>query len=158
MPSDLTLKKQLLKLAGKEKWFITLCGSRSVSSSEESLSSSPAFPKLGNRIRKKWTRGRWSPIGFFNPVIRTPNFVQSRNPDGYFWHPTSRAYFQSRKSPQLCFKISNPGELQIREIPGPEKTIKDPRGRVMICNKALNPPNPHYTGFTVKWEWTRWFI
>ena len=30
------------------------------------------------------------PIGFFNPVIPTRNFFRSRNPEGYFWHPTSR--------------------------------------------------------------------
>ena len=36
------------------------------------------------------------PIAFFNPVIPTQNFGQSRNPAGYFWHPTSRAYFQAR--------------------------------------------------------------
>ena len=28
-----------------------------------------------------------SPIGFFNPVILTQNFGQSRNPEGYVWHP-----------------------------------------------------------------------
>ena len=27
------------------------------------------------------------PIAFFNPVIPTQNFGQSRNPAGYFWHP-----------------------------------------------------------------------
>ena len=51
--------------------------------------------------------------------------MQSRNPEGYFWHPTSRVYFQSRISPRFCFQIPNP-ELQIREIPDPEKPIGDP--------------------------------
>ena len=69
---------------------------------------------------------RGSPIGFFNPVIPTQNFVQSRNPEGYFWHPISRVYFQSRISPRFCFQVPNP-ELQIREIPHPEKPIGDPQ-------------------------------
>ena len=29
--------------------------------------------------------GRGSPIGFSNPLIRTPNFVQYCNPDIFFW-------------------------------------------------------------------------
>ena len=49
----------------------------------------------------------------------------SRNPEGYFWHPISRAYFQSRISPRFRLKIPNP-EPQIREIPHPEKLIGDP--------------------------------
>ena len=69
---------------------------------------------------------RGSPIGFFYPVIPTQIFGQSRNPEGYFWHPTSRAYFQSRISPRFRFKIPNP-EPQIREILHPEKLIGDPQ-------------------------------
>ena len=65
-------------------------------------------------------------IGFFNPVIPTQNLVQSSNPKSYFWRSTSRAYFQSGMSSQLCFKISNP-KLQMREISYPEKRIKDPQ-------------------------------
>ena len=53
-------------------------------------------------------------IGFFNPMILNSN--------GYFWHPNSHAYFQSRICPQFCFKILNP-ELQIREIPDPPKKL-----------------------------------
>ena len=34
-------------------------------------------------------------------------------------------YFQSRISPGFCFKIPNP-EIQITEIPDPEKPIEDP--------------------------------
>ena len=56
--------------------------------------------------------------GFFNLVIPIHNFVQSRNPEGYFWHHTSRAYFQSRISLLFYFKIPNP-EHQIREITYP---------------------------------------
>ena len=51
-------------------------------------------------------------IGFFNPVIPTQHFVKSRNAEGYFWHPTSQAYFQSRDSPRFYFQIPNP-ELQV---------------------------------------------
>ena len=47
-------------------------------------------------------------IGFFNPVIPTQHFVKSRNAEGYFWHPTSQAYFQSRDSPRFYFQIPNP--------------------------------------------------
>ena len=36
-----------------------------------------------------------------------------------------RAYFQSQNSPRFCFQIPN-SELEIREIPGPEKPIEDP--------------------------------
>ena len=66
-----------------------------------------------------------SPIVFFNPVIPTQNFVQSRNPEGYFWHPTSQPYFKSRNSPRFCFQIPNP-ELQVKEISDPEKLVGDP--------------------------------
>ena len=74
---------------------------------------------------------RGSPIGFFYPVIPTQIFGQSRNPEGYFWHPTSRAYFQSRISPRFPFKIPNP-EPQIRQIPHPEKLIGDPLIRLSL--------------------------
>ena len=65
---------------------------------------------------------RGSTKEFFNPVIPTQNFVQSRNPEGYFWHPTSQAYFQSRNTPRFCFQILNP-ELQIS---GCLKTYRGP--------------------------------
>ena len=32
------------------------------------------------------------------------NFLQSRNPEGYFWYSTTRAYFQFR----IFFQIPNP--------------------------------------------------
>ena len=47
-------------------------------------------------------------MGFFKLVIPTQKFAQSRNPEGYFWLPTFRAYFQSRISPRFCFNIPNP--------------------------------------------------
>ena len=56
--------------------------------------------------------------GFFNTVTVTQYFAQSRNPNGYFWHPTSRAYPQSQISPWFCFKILTL-ELKIRGIPDP---------------------------------------
>ena len=74
---------------------------------------------------------RGSPIGFFYPVIPTQIFGQSRNPEGYFWHPTSHAYLQSRISPRFPFKIPNP-EPQIRQIPHPEKLIGDPLIRLSL--------------------------
>ena len=51
---------------------------------------------------------RGSPIGFFNPVVLTQDFEQSRNPEDYFWHPTSRAYFQSRIPPDFAVKSRIP--------------------------------------------------
>ena len=65
------------------------------------------------------------PPKFFNPVIPTLNYGQPRGHEGYFWHATFRAYFQSRISPQFYFRIPNP-ELQIREIQDPVKPIRDP--------------------------------
>ena len=62
-----------------------------------------------------------SPIEFFNPVIPTQNLVQSL---GYVWHPTPRAYFQSRTSPRFRCIILNP-EPQIREIPDPDPQIRE---------------------------------
>ena len=53
-----------------------------------------------------------STIGVPNRVSQSrdpdQDFEQSRNPEGYFWHPTSRAYFQSRIPPWFCCKIPNP--------------------------------------------------
>ena len=57
-----------------------------------------------------------SPMGFYNPVILTQHFQQSRNPESYFWHPISCACFQPLISSRFCFEIPN-SELQIREIP-----------------------------------------
>ena len=59
------------------------------------------------------------------------NFVQSRNPGGYFWHSNSRAYFQFRLSRRFCLKIPNP-ELQIREIRDPGKPIGDPHFAIYL--------------------------
>ena len=78
-----------------------------------------------NRSSVYTSKPVWVSNRFSNPVIPTQNFVKSRYPEGYIWHPTSQAYFQSRNSSRFCFQIPNP-QLQIREIPGPEKPIKDP--------------------------------
>ena len=80
-----------------------------------------------------------SPIRFFNPVVPTQNFVQSR---GYVWHPTPRAYFQSRISARFCCKIPNP-EPEIREIPDPEPQIRefsDPEPHI----REISDPKPQW--------------
>ena len=97
---------------------------------QKRLCLSSLFLIIGSSLHKNDTQIRGSPIGFFNPVIPTKDFVQYRNSEGYFWHPTSRVYFQSRISPRFCFQIPNP-ELQIKEIPDPQKPIGDPQ---------INPP------------------
>ena len=63
------------------------------------------------------------PKGFFNPAIPTQNFVQSRCPQGYFWHPASRTFSQSLISPRFCFKIPKL-EIRIREIPDPKNLLE----------------------------------
>ena len=84
-------------------------------------------PDFFNHFGKSrlWFKLLRVPNRVFNPVIPTQNFGQSRNPEGYFWHPTSRAHFQSRISPRFRFKIPNP-EPEIRKIPHPGKLIGDP--------------------------------
>lgn len=47
--------------------------------------------------------------------------------DGYFRHPTTREYFQSRISPPVCFKIPANALLQIRRTPNPKNPFGDPR-------------------------------
>jgi len=74
----------------------------------------------------------WSPIGFFNSVIPTQNFVQGRNPEGCFWHPTSRENLQSRISPRFCYRIANL-KPEIREIQDPEKPTDDPQASCRSC-------------------------
>ena len=64
------------------------------------------FSDSGFHNQRFFRRG--SPIGYFNPVTLTQNFVQSRNPEDYFWHPISQAHFQSRNSPRFCFQIPSP--------------------------------------------------
>ena len=60
-------------------------------------------------IRKfQVTKLRGSPIGFFNPVIRTQNFVQSHDPEAYFGHSNSHAHFQSLISPDFALKSRIP--------------------------------------------------
>ena len=53
---------------------------------------------------------RSSSVVFFNSVVPTQNFPQSRNPDGGL-APSSPAHFQSRISPRFCGKIPNPSNL-----------------------------------------------
>ena len=76
-----------------------------------------------------------SPIGFFNPVFLTQNFVQSHNPEGGFL-ASHLPSIPSIPNPPL-FNIPNP-ELQIREIPYPEKPVEDPLLGMTAClNFAL---------------------
>ena len=96
------------------------------------------------RIRPSWDVSKEDMSRGPNEILQSrnpdPKFVQSRNPKGYIWHPTSRAYFQYRNSPQFCFQIPNP-ELQITENPGPEKPIWDPHVAVSPFRLSL-PPFP----------------
>ena len=89
--------------------------------------------------------------GFSIPLIPTQNFGQSRNLEGYFWHHASRAYFQSRISPQFRFKIPNP-EPQIREIPHPEKLIGDPLGSRLICEFVVQKKRAIYNRIQLRME------
>lgn len=53
-------------------------------------------------------------------------------------------YFQSRISPPFCLKIPNP-EIQIREIPDPEKHTVGPQGKPLLNPDPLPfclPPHP----------------
>ena len=77
---------------------------------------------------------RGYPIGFFNPV--TPTQCKSRNPNGYFQHPASSAYFQSR----FCLQTPNPG-LQIRKpIPQPVTPIPiTPTGELIVRVGTYTP-------------------
>ena len=44
----------------------------------------------------------------FSSLTVPTRVLQSSNPDGYFWLPTSCAFFQSRISSRFCYKIPNP--------------------------------------------------
>ena len=94
----------------------------------------PPLVAMRNDVRGTFHRG--SPTEFFDPVILTQNCVQSRNPEGYFWHPAYRAYFQSWFWPRFCFKIPNP-ELQTREISDPENLL-----RTLSILMTLRYPDP----------------
>ena len=59
-----------------------------------------------------------SPKGFFNPIISTQIFTQSRNPKGYFRHLTSHAYGKSSIKPPGGLFISNTFEGGIIETGG----------------------------------------
>ena len=69
---------------------------------------------------------------FFNPVILTQSFVQSRNPEGYFWLPTSRLPFQfSNLTPIL---LKNPeSQASNRGNPVSRKTYWGPLQGSLIC-------------------------
>ena len=62
--------------------------------------------------------------------------AQSRNPAGYFRHPASRAYFQSRISSPFCFKIPNPNPQRRKSrIP---KTYWKPSAFLMQAKSRLS--------------------
>ena len=69
-----------------------------------------------------------------------PNFAQSRNPDVFFFGILLTAILSIRPylTPILLKKIQNP-EIQMREIPDPEKPIGDPQGKPL-----LNPDPPPF--------------
>ena len=71
------------------------------------------------------------PIGFFNPVIPTQNFVQSHNPEGFFFLASHLPSIPLIPNPSL-FNIPNP-EFQTREIPYPEKPVEDPLLSMTAC-------------------------
>ena len=69
---------------------------------------------------------------FFNPVILTQSFVQYRNPEGYFWLPTSRLPFQFSNLTLILLKnpesrASNGGN------PVSRKTYWGPQQGSLIC-------------------------
>ena len=70
----------------------------------------------------------FSPIEFFNPVIPTQGFAQSRYPEGYFGTPPPSHTVNPETLPDFAVKsrMANP-ELQIRESPYPGKPTGDPR-------------------------------
>ena len=64
---------------------------------------------------------RGSPIGSFNPVIPTQNFVQSRNLEGCFWYLTSLTNFpdpESRPDFALESRARNVGNLGSQKTSG----------------------------------------
>ena len=76
-------------------------------------------------------------IGFFNPVIPTQNFVQSRNPDGCFSQPTCRANFQYRidLGPIFLKNPESPARDKLREILDPEKLLMTPTQREPLLRR-----------------------
>lgn len=65
-----------------------------------------------------------------------PYLAQSRNPDGYFRDPASRAYFQFRILLPFCYKIDIPNAgIQIRQTPHLEEPISDSLGTTLLDSK-----------------------
>ena len=56
--------------------------------------------------------------------------LQSRNPEGYFLASHLPSILSIPNLALFCSKIPNP-ELQMRELPGPEKPIEDPLKSLM---------------------------
>ena len=67
---------------------------------------------------------------------RIPNRVlQSRDPDGYFWHPTSCAYFSIPNLARIL--LQNPqSQASIKGILDTEKPIRNPLRTVQLTRKG----------------------
>ena len=65
--------------------------------------------------------------------LKVPSRVlQSSNPDGYFWHLASCAFFQSRISSRFCYKIPNP-EFQKGKSCNPKNLILGNHLLTLFC-------------------------
>ena len=73
-------------------------------------------------------------------------FPQSHNPEAYFQHSASCAYFRSRISLPFSFEIPNPA-LQMKQIPDPEQPIGDHRKACAqeFVTRARVPSTSHLT-------------
>ena len=117
----------------------TSCQHRGWSSAKaKQLSRGSSFFSLGFIMKylekdKFCSLYRGSPIGFFNPVIPTQDFEQSCNPEDYFWHPTSRTYFQSRIPPDFASKSRIPS-VKWGKSCIPENLL----GTLYTCSVAVN--------------------
>ena len=112
--------------------------------SPESVLCSPSLAQ-----RRGWVRGG-SPIGFFNPLIPTQNFVQSRNPDSYFWYPTSFLNL-------AAILHQNPeSRALIERNPGSRKTYWGPSTGSCSRTAAGNPA--YFSYHQSAWSWNGyWF-
>ena len=93
----------------------------------------PRALKVPNRVLQPRNP---DPKFLLNTVIPIQISGQSRNPAGYFRHPASRAYSQSRISSPFCFKIPNPN-LQRRKSRIP-KTYWKPSAFLMQAESRLS--------------------
>ena len=109
-------------------WFVTVALSTSTTSHLHQLVTYATAETVDWVMFRHFTWKTPVPIRFFNPVILTQNFVQSRNPKGHIWYPESHADF--------CFKIPSP-EFQIRDITDPEKTMGRWAPSYLYCENGI---------------------